>query len=420
MKRFIFITFVFSMFFTLIFSQSDVAKYEKYKLLKREIKEVKERNAIERKFPFMKVKKFKLPDKKVLTLDFSKIEHPSKVEEFKSVFHFPPIRQWWAGTCWCYSTISFLESEIYRLHHKKIKLSEQYIVYYEYVEKCRRFFERKGDSYVDQGSESNAVINRMKKYGLVRESDYTGLVPPFKVIDHTPMFKELKSYLEYVKKNNFWDVDRNIEYVKSILNKYMGKPPSEIVVDGKKMTPLEFMKNVAGLNPDDYVDFVSTLKEPFYKQIEFKVPDNWWHDKSYYNIPLSDFYSAILNSIKNGYSVAIGGDVSEPGYNGFLDIAIVPDFDIPYQYINQSSREFRIYNKTTTDDHGVHLVGYTHYKGHDWFLIKDSSRTGQRGIPGYLFYRDDYVKLKMLSFMVHKDAVKSLLEKIKKENSKNK
>jgi bleomycin hydrolase len=31
----------------------------------------------------------------------------------------------------------------------------------------------------------------------------------------------------------------------------------------------------------------------------------------------------------------------------------------------------------------------------------------------YCFFSSDYVKLKMMDFMVHKDAVKDLLEKIK-------
>jgi hypothetical protein len=51
-------------------------------------------------------------------------------------------------------------------------------------------------------------------------------------------------------------------------------------------------------------------------------------------------------------------------------MAFIPDFDIPNQFINQDSREFRIYNKTTTDDHGLHVVGYTKVDDHDWYLIR--------------------------------------------------
>ena len=114
-----------------------------------------------------------------------------------------------------------------------------------------------------------------------------------------------------------------------------------------------------------------------------------------------------------GYTVAIGGDVSEPGLNGFEDAAIVPTFDIPPEYIDQDAREFRFDNSTTEDDHGVHLVG--HDAGRRPGLVPDQglrSRSSHWGKhKGYYFYRDDYVRLKMLSFMVHKDIAQPLLDK---------
>ncbi|HBZ00842.1 MAG TPA: hypothetical protein DEO84_05915 [candidate division Zixibacteria bacterium] len=97
---------------------------------------------------------------------------------------------------------------------------------------------------------------------------------------------------------------------------------------------------------------------------------------------------------------------------GEEDIAIVPDFDIPQNLINQDSRELRFYNETTTDDHGVHVVGFTNMGGHDWYLVKDSSRRLAQGkFEGYVFYSDDYIRLKMLTFLVHKDALEKALGK---------
>ncbi|NOY77107.1 MAG: peptidase C1 [Calditrichaeota bacterium] len=350
----------------------------------------------------------------VLTMDFSKIKKPPSPKAFQQVFHFPPIRQDTTGTCWCFSATSFLESELYRIHQKKVKLSEMYTVYWEYVEKARRFIRKKGKSAFGEGSEEDAVINRIKQYGIVRESDYNGLLPGEKKYSHRKLFKELRAYLNFLKKNNFWDENIALANVKMILNKYMGQPPETIVVNGKKMTPKEFAASL-DLPLNDYVSFMSFKYLPFYTQGEYKVPDNWWHSKEYYNVPLDVWYKAIKHAIKNGYSVAIGGDVSEPGHNGEADIAIIPTFDIPDKYINQDSREFRWYNHTSTDDHGIHLVGYTHYKGHDWFLIKDSSSSANKGkFKGYFFFRDDFVKLKMLTFMVHKDAVKDILAKFQK------
>jgi peroxiredoxin len=146
--------------------------------------------------------------------------------------------------------------------------------------------------------------------------------------------------------------------------------------------------------------------------VELDVEDHWWHGDRYLNVPLADFYGAVLSTAKAGATVAIGGDVSEPGYDGYNKVALVPTFDIPPALIDQDAREYRIDNGSTTDDHGIHLVGWTQLDGADWFLIKDSARAGRKAEPqGYLFYRADYVKLKMLSFTVHKDYAKALLAK---------
>jgi len=352
-------------------------------------------------------------ERTILSADFSKVKKP-ELKDFKQVFHFAPVHQDTTGTCWAFSTISFLESEIYRLHQKKIKLSEMFVVYWEYVEKARRFVREKGNSAFGEGSESNSATARIKQYGIVPYEAYSGLLPGQTRYNHREMFREMDDYLHFIKDKGYWDEQIVLTTIKQILNKYMGEPPAKFTYQGETYTPIEFRDQVCGLNPDDYVEFMSTLKDTFYTKAEYKVPDNWWHSKDYHNIPLKVFYNAIKRSIKNGYSIAIGGDVSEPGKYGWEDIAIVVPWDIPDKYINQYSREFRIYNHTTTDDHGIHLVGYTHKYGHDWYLIKDSGSSSRYGkYKGYYFFRDDFIKLKMLTFMVHKDAVKDILKKFK-------
>lgn len=126
----------------------------------------------------------------VLTMDFSKVEKPTSLESFKTLFHFPPLRQDTTGTCWCFSTTSFLESEIKRLGRGEVKLSEMFTVYHEYIEKARRFVREKGNSAFAEGSEANAVIERMKQYGAVRETDYTGLLPGQTKHNHSKMFRK--------------------------------------------------------------------------------------------------------------------------------------------------------------------------------------------------------------------------------------
>lgn len=351
-----------------------------------------------------------------LSLDFSRIDHPASISAFQQIFHFPPIRQYRTGTCWSFATTSFLESELKRLGRDEVKLSELYTVYWEYVEKARRFIKEKGNSFLGEGSEHNAVIARMKQYGAVPASAYTGLLPGKTEHDHRPLFTELENYLDFCKKNEYWDEEKAIAYVKLILNKHLGEPPSAVEINGQKMTPKEYLEKILRLPLDDYVCFMSFKYLPFYTKGEYKAPDNWWHSADYHNVPLEDFYQAIVQALRNGYSVALGGDVSEPGISGDEGLAIVPSFDLLPSMIDQDSREFRFFNHTSTDDHAIHAVGMSQNDGHTWLLIKDSGAGAHRGpYKGYLFYRDDFVRLKVLTFMVHKEAVAELLKKFEQK-----
>lgn len=360
-------------------------------------------------------------ERKMLLFDMSGIEKPASPEVFKAPFHFPPVAQYMTGTCWSFTSTSFLESELYRLHKKKIKLSEIHTVYYEYVEKARRFIQERSDSYFSQGAELNSVTRMWEKYGAVPHEVYPGVLAEDGRHDHSDLAKEIYEYLQFIKKHDFWCEKAALAHVKSILNKYLGTPPKTFSYEGKEMTPLEFLHDVLKLNPKDYVGLMSTLFIPFYTKGEYKVPDNWWHSKEYHNVPLDVFYQVIKNAAKQGYTVAIGGDTSEPGKNGFEDAAIIPTFDIPQEYIDQHSREFRFYNRTSTDDHAIHLLAHTKVGEHDWFLIKDSGRSARHGkFEGYYFFRDDYIKLKMLSFMVHKDMVKDIMPKFEEKAAEEK
>jgi len=217
-----------------------------------------------------------------------------------------------------------------------------------------------------------------------------------------------------VKANAAWNEDEVVATIKSILNHYLGTPPSSVTVGGAHFTPKEYLEKVVKLNLDDYVEFLSLAELPYYTQVEYSVPDNWWHDKEYYNVPLDDFMMILKRAIGKGFTLALGGDTSEPGYDGHAGAAIVPTFDIPSAYIDEFAREMRFNNSTTTDDHGIHLVGYKETPAGYWFLIKDSGAGSRNNShPGYYFYQEDYVKLKMMDFMVHKDVAGEILAKFK-------
>jgi len=353
--------------------------------------------------------------KKSFTMDFSKYKLPKSVEEFTAFWYNEPISQGNTGTCWSFSTTSYFESEIYRLTKKKVKLSEIYTAYWEYVEKTKYFVETRGKSLFAEGSEANAVTRIWKEYGVISEADFTGMKEGQVYHNHATMFNEMSKYLKSVKTENNWNKQTVIETIKSIMNYYVGTPPTQVTVNGKVFTPQEYLKNYLGLKLDDYVDVVSYMQKPYYQKVEYEVPDNWWHNSDYYNIPLENFMSVIKKAIRNGYTIDLGGDVSEPGKSAELDVYMIPDFDIPSEYIDENARQFRFSNKTTTDDHGIHLVGYLENPNQNWYLIKDSGSGSRNGNnKGFYFFTEDYIKLKMMDILIHKDAFNDEMKKFKK------
>jgi bleomycin hydrolase len=345
-------------------------------------------------------------------VDYSGMTLPKSIDEFEKIPHLAPVAQGRTGTCWSYSTTSFFESEVARLTGEEVKISEMYTVYWEYVAKARRFIERRGDSYFAEGSEADAVIRIWRKRGAVPHSAYPGKPADQPFHDHSKMFDEMNAFLEGLRASGDWNVETGLETIKAILNHYMGEPPTSFDYKGATYTPQEFLDNVLQLNLNDYVGVISLMEDPYYEMVVYDVPDNWWFSDDYHNVPLDEFMSILKSAVREGYTICIGGDVSEPGMNGFEEVATVPSFDIPAEYITEEARQFRFSAETTTDDHGIHIVGYKSDGEKDWFLVKDSgsgARIGEN--KGYYFYHEDYVKLKMIDFMVHKDAVGDLLEK---------
>jgi len=148
--------------------------------------------------------------KKVFKLDFTGMDLPKSKDEFTSYWYNDPVSQGRTGTCWCFSTTSYFESEIFRLHQKKIKLSEKFTVYWEYVEKAKRYIKERGNSAFEEGSEANAVPRIWKMYGVVPAETYSGMLPGQKFHDHKAMIKEMQDYLNNIKSTNAWDEEAAI------------------------------------------------------------------------------------------------------------------------------------------------------------------------------------------------------------------
>ncbi len=328
------------------------------------------------------------------------------------------------STCWCFSGISMLESELLRMGKKPYDLSEMFIVRHTYEKKAEMYARMHGSSTFAGGGEYGDLLNGCREVGLVPDTVYPGLNYGETKHNHTEMDAALKGYMDAVIKSRklttAWFPGLN-----GILDAYLGKIPASFEYEGKTYTPASFMKEL-GINPDDYVLLTSFSHHPFYKQFVLEIPDNWAAG-SFYNLPLDEFMEVIDNSINNGYTVAWASDMSDKGFSMKHGVAIIPEknwnemteeeaskaFDGPHpeKTITQEMRQKAFDNYSTTDDHGMHIIGIaTDQSGNTFYKVKNSwGVTGKYN--GFIFVSRPYVMMQTTNIMVNKKAIPAAIAK---------
>lgn len=362
--------------------------------------------------------------------------------QFQTVVDLPatPVKdQFRSGTCWSFSGISFLESEMLRIGKKPADLSEMFVVRHCYADKAQRYVRLHGSLNFGGGGAFHDVIYVMSKYGMVPESAYAGLNYGETGHVHGETDEVLKSYVDGVVKNSNKKLTTAwFQGFNGILDAYFGKLPASFVVDGKSFTPQSYVKEVMGLNADDYVQLSSYTHHPFYSTFAIEVPDNWlWGHV--YNLPLDELIQVMDYSLNQGFTIGWATDVSEKGFSHKNGVAIVPvtdekemsgserakwenmskeqkqsyGFDGPVQELNvtQELRQQAYDNYLTTDDHGMHITGMVKdQNGNVFYKVKNSWNVDSK-YEGYLYASVPFVRYKTMSIMVHKNAIPKEIKK---------
>ena len=343
-----------------------------------------------------------------------------------------------SGTCWSFSGIGFLESELLRMGKPEVNLSPMYIVRTAYADKAEKYVRMHGSLNFGGGGAFYDVVAMIAKYGIVPMEMYQGLNYGEDMHVHGELDEVTKAYVDAVVKNpNRKLTTAWLNGFNGILDAYFGVLPTDFSYEGNAYTPKTYAQSL-GLNLNDYVYVTSYTHHPFHSKFIIEVPDNWALAEVY-NVTLEELESIFDNAIDNGFPVAWASDVSESGFSWKDGIAIVPDtdseelagsdmarwtkmskkeksqkaFERPGKElkITQEMRQQDFDNYQTTDDHGMVLVGKAKDQiGNIYYKVKNSWGDGGK-YDGFFYASKPFVLYKTMSIMVNKNALPKDIKK---------
>lgn len=336
-----------------------------------------------------------------------------------------------SSTCWSFSSLAFLESELLRQGKGEYDLSEMFVVHHTMADRAERYVRLHGDNSFSPGGSFYDVVYCMNNYGLVPQEAMNGIMYGDTLPVHNELDAVAEAYVNAIAKGKLTKLTPVwINGLNAIYDTYLGKCPEKFSYKGKEYTPLTFAKSL-GLNADDYVSLTSYTHHPFYKKFAIEIQDNWRNAESW-NLPIDEFMTVIENAVNNGYTVAWGSDVSEDGFTRD-GIAVVPQMNrtdltgsdmarwtgltmadkrkeltskpMPEMEITQEMRQKAFNNWETTDDHGMLIYGMAKdQNGKEYYMVKNSWGTNNK-YKGTWYASKAFVKYKTMNILVHKDAL---------------
>ena len=344
-----------------------------------------------------------------------------------------------SSTCWSFSMLGFIESELLRQGKGEYDLSEMFVVHHTMVDRAERYVRLHGDNSFSPGGSFYDILFCMKNYGLVPQEAMPGIMYGDSLPIHTEIDAVAEAYVNAIAKGKLKKLTPVWKKgLSAIYDTYLGACPEKFTYKGKEYTPQTFAQSL-GLKAEDYVSLTSFTHHPFYTEFAIEIQDNWRNGNSW-NLPLNEFMAVIDHAVNNGYTVAWGSDVSEIGFTRD-GIAVLPDMDRtdltgsdmarwtgltaddkrkeatskpgPEKTVNQEMRQIGFDNWETTDDHGMLIYGIAKdQNGKQYYKVKNSWGTNNK-YKGTWYASKPFVEYKTINIVVHKDALpKDIAKKI--------
>lgn len=347
-----------------------------------------------------------------------------------------------SGRCWIFAGLNLLREDVAkRLNMKQFELSQNYIAFYDKLEKIHTFCElaiqwkevpMDDRTYIwllttgiQDGGQWDMFVNLVEKYGVMPKE----CMPETYQSSNTAIMNQLIN----TRLRRFAQEVRNLaqigkaEEVKALKNQVMeelyqflctcfGVPPKQFQYsyadkDGnvhrmQNMNALKFYHDFVSLNLREYVSIIHapTKDKPFHEVFQVKYLDHaGGKPVQYLNLEMKEFKQAVISQLKDGYLVWFGSDCGK--YNdkkgGFWD-------DQAFDYQSAFGIDFSIDKESALDmrdsamNHAMVLSGVDLVDDEPIKWKIENSWGDTTGHQGYFVASDSWFEKFVYQAVIHK------------------
>ena len=347
-----------------------------------------------------------------------------------------------SGTCWDYSTLSFFEAEILKATGKTYDLCESFVANKTYMERAIQVVRYHGDCQFAQGGSAEDVLATLKTHGICPEDamPFPGSLYGDSLNNFNEFFSVLEPYVAAIAKSDAKKISQPVE------GRSAGHPRRL-----PRQVPREVHLRGQGVHPED------VRQEPRHRPQRLRQHHQLHPPPLLHGLCRRGAGQLALPPVvqpadgrddaghrqrhQQGYTIAWGGDVSEPGFTrkglayavdtkkteslAGSDMArwlklttekkrnIIDSLGckVPEVVATQEMRQERFDNWELTDDHGMLIYGMAKdQNGKEYYMVKNSwGETGD--YKGIWYMTKTFIAANTMDFLINKNAIPADIRK---------
>lgn len=133
-----------------------------------------------------------------------------------------------SSTCWSFSSLGYLESELLRLGKGEFDLSEMFVVHKTMEDRATNYVRYHGDASFSPGGSFYDIVYCYENYGMVPQEAMPGIMYGDSLPVHNELDAVAEAYVKAIGKGNFSKLTPVWKKgLSSIYDTYLGECPKE-------------------------------------------------------------------------------------------------------------------------------------------------------------------------------------------------